>query len=717
MSLSKSSINYQQNLTTPNSANKKEKTISLKPKVVETLVALVERRSEVIAKDELMNRLWADSFVEESNLTQNIYLLRKTLGKCADGQPFIETFSRRGYRFNGKIKTQNAAAELLIATRTKTQTIIEETIEGKTRQNWLFVGGTIVFGGLLILSGILFTNYRNNQSFAVAAPTQDVLLKRLTPDVYARYPLLSPDGKRLAFTQTENGKNTLWLKDIETGGAMQLLPPISAEQGYYLNAFSPDGHQLFYEARSKNTPNMTIVRLTLSSGEMQEIARDVISPAAISPDGSQLAFIKGNKDLMTVRTDGSGERFLKHRESGWFVIWGSQMSWSPDGTRIAVCGGHKENGRNIGDLIEVSASDGNEQTITTPSTWLELGNAAWLADGKSLFVTARQSIGEPFQIWQLSYPKGTAERITNDNLSYEWLSISADSQTLAAEQELGQFNIWTAPLNDSKNIKKLTFGNSAKDGFSGIAFMPDGRIVYSSTRSGNVDLWMMNADGSNQTQLTANAGNLNGRPQVTPDGRYIVFVSSRTGANQIWRMETDGGNAIQLTNGIAGGEFPGLAPDGQWIFYNRTDEATPSIWKVSLDGGEPLPVSTQKSVAGPLVSPDGKLVAYYHNEPDAANPWQIGVMPIDGGESIKMYDIPANRGLPRWTADSKSLITMSGESNNLWEYPLDGGQPRQLTNYQTERNSYFAFSPNFKQIAFSRGNDFSEAVLINLANR
>ena len=115
MSLSKSSIISQQNLTAPKSENdctyefedfrldaahlmlyKEETTISLKPKVVETLVALVERRGEVISKDELMNRLWTDSIVEESNLTQNIYLLRKTLGNCFDGQPFIETFSRRG---------------------------------------------------------------------------------------------------------------------------------------------------------------------------------------------------------------------------------------------------------------------------------------------------------------------------------------------------------------------------------------------------------------------------------------------------------------------------------------------------------------------------------------------------------------------------------------------------------------------------------------------
>lgn len=78
--------------------------IALAPKVVETLVALVEKSGALVSKDALMARLWKDAFVEESNLTQNIYLLRKTLGAAENGQPFIETFRRRGYRFTGKIK-------------------------------------------------------------------------------------------------------------------------------------------------------------------------------------------------------------------------------------------------------------------------------------------------------------------------------------------------------------------------------------------------------------------------------------------------------------------------------------------------------------------------------------------------------------------------------------------------------------------------------------
>lgn len=77
--------------------------ISMTPKQVETLLALVERNGEIVAIDDLMERLWPNAFVEESNLIQNIHILRKTLGETADGRQMIETLRRRGYRFKCKV--------------------------------------------------------------------------------------------------------------------------------------------------------------------------------------------------------------------------------------------------------------------------------------------------------------------------------------------------------------------------------------------------------------------------------------------------------------------------------------------------------------------------------------------------------------------------------------------------------------------------------------
>src|SRR5437867_2368461 len=78
--------------------------VSLTPKAFDTLVALIERRDRVVEKAELMKLVWPDSFVEEANLSQTIFVLRKTLGDDPNGRPFIETIPRRGYRFSADVR-------------------------------------------------------------------------------------------------------------------------------------------------------------------------------------------------------------------------------------------------------------------------------------------------------------------------------------------------------------------------------------------------------------------------------------------------------------------------------------------------------------------------------------------------------------------------------------------------------------------------------------
>jgi DNA-binding winged helix-turn-helix (wHTH) protein/TolB-like protein/Tfp pilus assembly protein PilF len=85
--------------------------VPLTPKAFDVLLALVERRDRVVDKAELMKVVWPDSFVEEANLSQTIFVLRKTLGEQPEGQRFIETVPRRGYRFVAEVQEESVAAE------------------------------------------------------------------------------------------------------------------------------------------------------------------------------------------------------------------------------------------------------------------------------------------------------------------------------------------------------------------------------------------------------------------------------------------------------------------------------------------------------------------------------------------------------------------------------------------------------------------------------
>ena len=105
-------------------------TVSLKPKVFDTLLVLVENRGRVLDKDELLSRLWPDTVVEESNLTQNIYLLRKALGEESQAEAYIETMPKRGYRFVAKVnEVGDASSDSIVEGHASSRPVIEQKDE------------------------------------------------------------------------------------------------------------------------------------------------------------------------------------------------------------------------------------------------------------------------------------------------------------------------------------------------------------------------------------------------------------------------------------------------------------------------------------------------------------------------------------------------------------------------------------------------------------
>ena len=757
MSLSKPSINSQQNFTAPNYNNtciyefedfrldaahrmlyKSGTVVSLKPKVVETLIALIERPGEVVSKDELMARVWQDSFVEEANLSQNIYLLRKTLGECPEGQPLIETFWRRGYRFNGRVR-QPIDFELLHTAHTKTLVVTEEVTteideierssavsehEGKSNHDLisarkvkslratLFISGIAMIGGSLLIAvaALFWRSYskteRPQNTFSA------VKMTRPTPELNIECAVISPDGRYLAYDSIENGRHSLSLKDIASGSSTQIMPPSDTAFGS-LN-FSPDGTQLYYNKFLKTSPNGTLFRVPVNGGESRAVARDVVSPQTFSPDGTQIAFVAGAvNSLVIAQTDGSGERLLRPDDPTInFETWDSNLSWSPDGTRIAICGSRiNESGKRRFELIEVSVADGTTRNIPVPD-WNYLDDVQWLNDQTGLIVRAREAEASPWQIWYVSYPSGEISRITNDLNNYDNLSLSADSRLLVVRKLAANMNVWTMSLDAPGQAKQITFGIDANDGANGIAFAHDGKIIYTSPRDGHVDLWMMNGDGTQQQQLTRNAGGFNARPRITPDGRTIVFVSSRTGTRQVWSMDADGGNPSQLINTKEDFEADHavLSPDGAWVYFNAYTTGKGFISKIAIGGGESLIV---RESGWPLsISPDGKLMLFGFYDGSSSQPWKNGVMSLENGEMLKVLD-EGFRFVEGWTADSKSLIVVRDpDHSNLWLQPINGGELQKITKFDGGQITNFAISPDFKRLAIVRGNPSAEAVLI-----
>jgi Tol biopolymer transport system component len=463
----------------------------------------------------------------------------------------------------------------------------------------------------------------------------------------------------------------------------------------------------------EGVPNHVVERISAAGGiPPQEIARNVISPPAVAPGGKLIAFVR-DQTIIIAGTDGNGERVLIRRDGKerFYADWDAQPAWSPDGKFILIGGERIESDRRRAELIELSVESGTERSIPIPE-WREASDLAFTDGGKALLVTVRESSGSPFQIWRISYPDGeSSRRITNDTNSYDWLSPAYSGRLLVAQQILANFNIWTMSADQFQSARQLTFGNLSSDGTSGLAAMPSGAIIFTSLRSGKVDLWQLDGNGGNPRLLINNTASWNGRPSLSADGNYLVFASSQNGLSNIWRLSFSDGRLKQLTFGKLGENYPSVSPDGRWIYYSTGDGGAASIWKIPFEGGEALLVS--KEGWAPVISPDGRLISFQFYDQTAPQPWKIGIMTAENGEMIRSFDIRAFRGLTVWKADSKSFIFIQNESPSLYEQPIEGGPPRQLLNLENGRIYNFAAAPGSGQIVLSRGNFTTEAVLIS----
>jgi Tol biopolymer transport system component len=517
---------------------------------------------------------------------------------------------------------------------------------------------------------------------------------------------ISPDGKYVAQVTSKDSKYGIWLVELETGNN---TPVVNTSGNDFLTdlKFSKDGAKIFYVTED------SLFQVPFWGGEAVKLA-DVKSPVTMAPDEKQVAFVSGCDQgcALTVSSlDGSGKRVLATRKAPELL---GQPAWSPDGKVIACSVGRNASNRTQ-HLVAIEVTTGQEKEISS-QRWQGFERVVWLPDGSGLLATAAETFGGPRQIWQISYPDGEVARITNDLDDYGDLGLTTDGKSLVTFQVATRSSLWLAPKGDPNGAKPIT--GSERPLYRAVSFTADGRLLFPSTIGGAQDIWIMNADGTNPKQLTANAG-VNTLSNPCPNARYIVFASNRAnnGAFNIWRMDMDGSNPIQLTFG-SGEAGPFCSPDGLWILYSSGGpdvlNAKKTIWKIPIDGGEPVQLTKSPS-NGPAISPDGTLFACWYKQ-DAGAPWQIALVPLAGGPPIKLLAAPENHTLwPRWTPEGQAIsyISTSREGvSNIWSQPISGGPPKQVTQFTSETIDGFDWSRD-GQLVCSRLHSAQDVILIS----
>jgi len=725
--------------------------IALTPKAFDTLFALVRQSGQTIEKDDLMQIVWPDAVVEENNLNQNISALRRSLGDSRQESQYIATISRLGYRFVAEVKkVPFGEVELTRDGRRQPRLIVEPRVEQdedepddkadsmaisadhaspvaataqkadsssevesllppappagesiiaslkRHRKVAALVMVLIIIGA----AGIAIWVYKIVEPSRIATAPNEIEVTTLTRTGTSGLAAISPDGRHIIYSVVEAGRESLWLREVAASSAQQIVPP--AEVSYKGLTFSLDSNHIHFVRVEMHRPVRALYRMPVLGGVATRLLDDIDSAMTLSPDGGRMAFVRnssGESALIITDADGNNPRKLATRPmTDYFKI----PAWSPDGKVIACSAGSGESYDIRNSIIAVRVEDGTQKSVSQQK-WAWTRWVEWLADGSGLLITARERHVAPDQIWYISYPGGTARRLTSDSKPYLSISLTADSRTLLAVQTELLSDIWVAHDWKADPARKVTFGTGAYDS---VCYTPDGRIVYSSQASGNLDIWIMNADGSNQRQLTADAG-VNLHQAVSPDGRYIVFASNRAGVFNIWRMNSDGGSPIQLTQG-SGEKFPHCSPDGKWIVYNSvaSDQHLYALWKMPIEGGEPVQL-TDSNTEVPAISPDGKRIAYFYRDGSPNGRYKIAVIPFEGGQPDQTLDIAQGlEPLPsvRWFPDGQSLTYVAARNGvfNIWMQPLGGGEANQLTDLKAEGKLQFDWSRDGKQLVFSR---------------
>ena len=707
--------------------------VPLTPKAFETLVALVERSGHLVEKNELMKAVWADTFVEESNLTNNIYELRKILGHAEDGRSYIETVPKRGYRFVGPVVAPSTEA-LIVEKRTLTRIVTEQREEEppgrlaitraiRQPRSLLLASALVVVGAIALYGGYRLIARQDGAEKATSrVPFEAMDISRVTTTGNITHSAISADGKYVATVVKDASGNSVWLKHLDAPSNVRIAGPAVTE--YISVAFAPSTDSIsyvYYIALDHDKGVSTLFRVPVMGGNADTVASDIY-PIGFSPNGERIAFIRPNDDsstLVVANADGSNQRVVAaRRKPDFFLLEWNAPAWSPDGKTIVCPVSLTDQRGRYETLVGVDPTDGSQVPLTG-QRWSSAGQAAWLPNGGGLLATAREHSDSPKQVWHVRAHDGRASQVTHDLNNYEDLSLTAAGDRLVAVQVQAVSTISVAPTTGAASAtreqKSLTRARSEAGVLDAVAWTRDGRIVFASNagNSGS-DIWIMNADGSNAKQLTVGARVAQGLTTTT-DGRYIVFSSGVTGGFHLWRVDTDGGNLRQLTNG--GGEFyPHATPDGRWVVYQTDLRNDPRVWKVPIDGGQPQQLTTTRA-AKPAVSPDGRMIAYTYLDSDLRpSRWGIGIVPSAGGGRVKRFDFPQTviHRYIRWSPDGRSIafVNDAGGYSDIWLQPLDGSGAKPLTDFRAEQIVAFDWSSDGRALAFVRTVETSDVVRI-----
>ena len=500
------------------------------------------------------------------------------------------------------------------------------------RQRWLLAALAVI---TLLTAGAAFGAYRwlsRDQTLdRASAPVGKIIPFTSFPGAEIE-PSFSPDDKQIAFAWNgPRGDNyDVYVKPLDAGPLLRLTSHPGADRS---PCWSPDGRYIAFIRFSQNEDSIVLVP---TNGGPERVLYSGPPPffrlaghsLSWSPDGKSLAFSDRASPLapsgiyllsieslerrrLTSPPDGYGDR---------------SPAISPGGDQLAFT---RRSSNDKDDIYLAPISGGNPTRLTSDNSVIT--GMAWTPDGREIIFASKRE-GAP-RLWKILASGGTPERVPASGESPDTFAVSRQGRFLAYASTISDRNIWRV---EAQGVKSAGGGQPVKLISStrpddSPQYSPDGQqIVFVSSRTGTLELWMCDADGSDPVRLTSFGGPQVGAPRWSPDGRQVAFDSTAEGHRDIYVMSVEGGQPRRLTIGLSMNARPSWSRDGRFIYFGSDRSGKWQVWKAPAEGGQATQVTRQGGREA-FESSDGRFV--YYETGNVPGLWRA---PAEGGDGVKV---------------------------------------------------------------------------------
>ena len=685
--------------------------IHLPAKEFETLLMLVENNGRALSKEEMMSRLWQDSFVIESNLAKQISNLRKILN--TNGERYIETLPKHGYRFAADVRlvAMEPAAPIILERRTVKRVTfdVEDHLEPRPlalpparqafyRSPWIALALVLAVIALGLLSWqrdrffgtgppavdiyvpVRLTDDRNDDTGPQWTKDGRIRFTRIFPDNRAETWIMNldgtaqsavpmPEGKRI-FSWSPDEKKVLFQKDSDqtrsylsnADGSGEVLLPFRGGN------WSPDSKMLAYHSSGNDSD---IFVYEVESGNTRNITNSESFDAdpSFSPDGRQIVFVStrdGNGEIYSIDVEGGNLRRLTFDPKT-----DAHPAFSPDGTQISFTSDRENENA---DLYLMNADGGNTVKLTRLDKSNEtVGPGGWSSDGtRIVFASDRNGKDDIYVVRaETVRPHLVSSAAERDIRSF---SLSPNGTSLVYVEELddrsGELRLLDLETGRTSFLRKTEIA------FTKVDWSPLGdQIAFHDRVEGNSEVCSVRPDGREFRFLTNDPAQDAGA-SWSPDGRRLVFLAYRgqgSSVPQLFLMNADGSAQRQITPQKGWESDPVWTPDGEWIVFSCDRRDVPGnvmdICRIKVDGSEERRILFRSGHdSQPAVSPDGGRIAFVANSDGNA---EIYLMNGDGSGATRVTRDSADDVWPEWTPDGKGIYFMSNRTGKFAIYRIE----------------------------------------------